>query len=68
MTENLGRRALLGGAAAGAGALAAALFLRGTATAAAAGAGHRPRVRPGADVAQADDWPTLRDRRVPREF
>ena len=63
MTENLGRRALLGGAAAGAGALAAAPFLGGTA-AASTGAGRRPRVRPGADVAQADDWSVLRGRRI----
>jgi uncharacterized protein YbbC (DUF1343 family) len=63
MTENLGRRALLGGAAAGAGALAAAPFLGGTA-AASTRAGQRPRVRPGADVAEADDWSVLRGRRV----
>jgi len=63
MTENLGRRALLGGAAAGAGALAAAPLLGGTA-AASTGAGQRPRVQPGADVAQADDWSVLRGRRI----
>jgi len=63
MTENLGRRALLGGAAAGAGALAAAPFLGGTA-AASTGGGQRARVRPGADVAQADDWSVLRGRRI----
>jgi uncharacterized protein YbbC (DUF1343 family) len=63
MTENLGRRALLGGAAAGAGALAAAPFLGGAA-AASTGGGQRLRVRPGADVAEADDWRVLRGRRV----
>lgn len=64
MTENLGRRALLGGAAAGAGALAAVPLLGSTATAATAGGGHRPGVWPGADVAHADDWRVLRGRRV----
>jgi uncharacterized protein YbbC (DUF1343 family) len=63
MTENLGRRALLRGAAAGAGTLAAAPFLGGTA-AASTGAAQRARVWPGADVAQADDWSVLRGRRI----
>ena len=63
MTENLGRRALLGGAAAGAGALAAAPLLGGSA-AASTGGGQRLRVRPGADVAEAEDWRVLRGRRV----
>ena len=63
MSTPLGRRALLGGAAAGAGALAL-----GRADSAAAGPrDHSPgrlRVRPGADVAQAADWSVLRGQRV----
>ncbi|MET1004764.1 MAG: DUF1343 domain-containing protein, partial [Propionibacteriaceae bacterium] len=45
------------------GALAAAPLLGGRA-AASTGAGQRPRVRPGADAAQAGDWSVFRGRRI----
>jgi uncharacterized protein YbbC (DUF1343 family) len=62
MSSPLGRRALLGGAAAGAGALASLPLTAGTA--AASGKNRPRRVRPGADVAQADRWRVFAGQRV----
>ncbi|GAA1436158.1 hypothetical protein GCM10009616_35300 [Microlunatus lacustris] len=62
MSNPLGCRALLGGAAAGAGALATLPLTAGPAA-----AGRRRgtgRVRPGADVAQAERWRVLAGQRV----
>ena len=63
MSNPLARRALLGGAAAGAGALATLPLTAGTAAASTGGTG-RSRVRPGADLAQADRWRVLAGQRV----
>jgi len=62
MSNPLGRRALLGGAAAGAGALATLPLTAGPATA--GGRRGAGRVRPGADVAQADRWKVFAGQRV----
>ena len=64
MSNALGRRALLGGAAAGAGALATLPLTAGTAAATGRGGGRPGPVRPGADVAKADRWRVIAGQRV----